>query len=100
MDPYLKLKCQGEMLNTETFMRGGKAEHRKRATVDPMWYFTWEADLSMPRRELQTYFPQVRFWFKFGSILVLYWFWFGFGSGFRFIFRCGFTLEWYMHGIV
>lgn len=60
LDPYLKLQCLGEKLNTETFMYLGKAVHRRRTTVDPMWYFTWEADLSMPPMELQRYFPQVR----------------------------------------
>lgn len=59
MDPFLKMQCQGEKLNTEEFMYLGKAVHRRRETVDPMWYFTWEADLSLPPLELQRYFPQV-----------------------------------------
>eukprot|EP00752_Nemacystus_decipiens_P012046 g10680.t1 len=59
MDPFLKMQCQGEKLNTEEFMYLGKAVHRRRETVDPMWYFTWEADLSLPELELQRYFPQV-----------------------------------------
>ena len=59
MDPFLKMQCQGEKLNTEEFMYLGKAVHRRRETVDPMWYFTWEADLSLPTLELQRYFPQV-----------------------------------------
>lgn len=59
MDPFLKMQCQGEKLNTEEFMYLGKAVHRRRETVDPMWYFTWEADLSLPLLELQSYFPQV-----------------------------------------
>ncbi|CAN0172504.1 unnamed protein product, partial [Hapterophycus canaliculatus] len=48
MDPFLKMQCQGESLNTEEFMYHGKAVHRRRETVDPMWYFTWEADLQLP----------------------------------------------------
>lgn len=60
MDPFLKMQCQGEKLNTEEFMYLGKAVHRRRETVDPMWYFTWEADLSLPPLELQRYFPQVQ----------------------------------------
>ncbi|CAM9992524.1 unnamed protein product [Ectocarpus sp. 6 AP-2014] len=59
MDPFLKMQCQGEKLNTEEFMYLGKAVHRRRETVDPMWYFTWEADLNLPSVELQRYFPQV-----------------------------------------
>lgn len=60
MDPYLIIQCQGEKFNTETFMYLGKAVHRRRETVDPMWYLTWEADLSMPPEDLQGYFSQVR----------------------------------------
>ncbi|CAM9701229.1 unnamed protein product, partial [Scytosiphon promiscuus] len=59
MDPFLKMQCQGERLNTEEFMYHGKAVHRRRETVDPMWYFTWEADLQLPPQEMQSYFPQV-----------------------------------------
>lgn len=59
MDPYLALRCGGQELNTETYKHLGKAIHRRRKTVDPMWYFTWEADLSLPSDDLQGYFPQV-----------------------------------------
>lgn len=60
MDPYLTLRCQEQQLNTETYSYLGKYIHRRRATVDPMWYFTWEADLNLPAQEFHGYFSQVR----------------------------------------
>ncbi|CAM9709920.1 unnamed protein product, partial [Sphacelaria rigidula] len=55
MDPYLKLQCQTRRMNTETFRHNGEFVHRRRATVDPAWYFTWEADLLLPDPEMQAY---------------------------------------------
>lgn len=59
MDPYLRLQCQEARLDTETFEHLGKAVHRRRRTVDPMWYFTWESDLQLPEPDMAAYFSQV-----------------------------------------
>ncbi|CAM9913483.1 unnamed protein product [Discosporangium mesarthrocarpum] len=59
MDPYLKLQCMGKTFDTERHEVNGKRPHKKRQTVDPLWYFTWEADLMLPEASLSAYFPQV-----------------------------------------
>ncbi|CAN0344195.1 unnamed protein product, partial [Ectocarpus fasciculatus] len=54
IDPYLKVKFQGETINTENI-----SQLRRRKTVDPIWYHTLRFNTTLPPKEYQRYFPQV-----------------------------------------